>query len=134
MSEKHHLARLQLAIMQVLWDRDECSVSEVQEALKPDRDLAYTTVGTMLAKMEANGQVAHRSEGRSNIYRPVLQRDEVSQTMVTDLATRLFQGDVSQLMCSLLDGSEVSQQELKRLKKLIREREQQLKQEAECDD
>ena len=123
MAEKHHLARLQLAIMQVLWSRGESSVSDVQQALKPDRDLAYTTVGTMLAKMEVNGQVDHRSEGRSNIYRAVIEQNEVSQSMVSDLAERLFHGDVSQLMCSLLDGCDVSSDELARLKKLIREKE-----------
>lgn len=127
MTEKHHLAKLQLAIMQVLWDRGEVTVADVQEALKPDRDLAYTTVGTMLAKMEGNGQVDHRSEGRSNIYRPLVQRNEVSQTMVSDLADRLFRGDVSQLMCSLLDGCDVSPDELARLKKLIRDKEKELK-------
>lgn len=127
MTEKHHLARLQLAIMQVLWDRNEATVAEVQEALKPERDLAYTTVGTMLAKMEANDQVDHRSEGRSNIYRPLIQRHEVSQTMVSDLAERLFHGNVSELMCSLLDGCEVSSDELSRLKKLIRDKEKELR-------
>jgi len=129
MSEKHQLARLQLAIMQVLWDLDEASVSAVQQALRPERDLAYTTVGTMLAKMEANGQVAHRTEGRSNIYRALLPREKVSQSMVADLAERLFRGDVSQLMCSLLDGSDVSPEELTRLKKLIRQKEKELRDE-----
>jgi len=113
--------------MQVLWERGEASVADVQAALKPERDLAYTTVGTMLAKMEVNDQVDHRSEGRSNIYRPLIQRNEVSQTMVTDLADRLFSGDVSQLMCSLLDGCEVSTDELARLKKLIRDKEKELR-------
>jgi len=128
-SEKHQLARLQLAIMQVLWDLDEASVSAVQQALKPDRDLAYTTVGTMLAKMEANGHVSHYTEGRSNIYRALLPRESVSQSMVADLAERLFRGDVSQLMCSLLDGSDVSSEELSQLKKLIRQKEKELRDE-----
>lgn len=127
MTEKYHLARLQLAIMQILWDRKEATVAEVQEALKPARDLAYTTVGTMLAKMEVNGQVDHRSEGRSNIYRPLVQQAEVSHTMVSDLTERLFQGDVSLLMCSLLDGCEVSPDELTRLKKLIRDKEKEIR-------
>jgi predicted transcriptional regulator len=81
----------------------------------------------MLAKMEANDQVDHRSEGRSNIYRPLIQRHEVSQTMISDLAERLFQGNVSELMCSLLDGCEVSSDELSRLKKLIRDKEKELR-------
>ena len=129
MSKKHQLARLQLAIMQVLWDLGEASVSAVQQALKPERDLAYTTVGTMLAKMEANGQVSHDTEGRSNIYRALLPRETVSQSMVADLAERLFRGDVSQLMCSLLDGSDVSSEELSQLKKLIRQKEKELRDE-----
>ena len=82
MSRKHQLAELQLAIMQVLWEQGEATVAAVQGALRPRRELAYTTVGTMLAKMEANGQVAHRSDGRVNIYRPLLHREQVSRSMV----------------------------------------------------
>ncbi|MCA9032852.1 MAG: BlaI/MecI/CopY family transcriptional regulator, partial [Planctomycetaceae bacterium] len=85
MSRRHHLAELQLAIMQVLWDRGESTVSDVRDALNASRPLAYTTVGTMLSKMEANGQVAHRSDGRVNIYYPLLERDEVNRSMLTDL-------------------------------------------------
>lgn len=129
MTEKMQLAPLQLAIMQVVWDRGEATVADVREALLPDRDLAHTTVGTMLSKMEANGQVDHYSEGRSNIYRPLLKKEDVSQTMVSDLADRLFKGDVSQLMCSLLDGCEVSSDELSRLKKLIKAKEKELRDE-----
>lgn len=129
MPRKAHLAELQLAIMQVLWEKSEATVADVRDALQPARKLAYTTVGTMLAKMEANGQVAHRSEGRVNIYRPLLKAHEVSRSMVTDLAQRLFHGDVADLMCSLLSGTDVSQAELNRLKKLIRDKEQELRDE-----
>lgn len=122
MSRRHHLAELQLAIMQVLWDRGESTVSDVRDALNASRPLAYTTVGTMLSKMEANGQVAHRSDGRVNIYYPLLERSEVSRSMLTDLTERLFRGDVSDLLCTLLDGCEVSSEELQRLKQIIAER------------
>ncbi|MEZ5945098.1 MAG: BlaI/MecI/CopY family transcriptional regulator [Planctomycetaceae bacterium] len=122
MSRRHHLAELQLAIMQVLWDRGESTVSDVRDALNASRPLAYTTVGTMLSKMEANGQVAHRSDGRVNIYYPLLERNEVSRSMLTDLTERLFRGDVSDLLCTLLDGCEVSSEELQRLKQIIAER------------
>ncbi|MDA7503859.1 BlaI/MecI/CopY family transcriptional regulator, partial [bacterium] len=86
---KVQLAELQLAIMQVLWEKDEATVAEVREALKPDRSLAHTTVGTMLAKLEASGHVAHRTEGRVNVYRSLLEQEQVSRSMITDLAERL---------------------------------------------
>lgn len=123
MSNKHRLAALQLAIMRVLWDRREATVGEVRDALAPGRILAYTTVGTMLAKMEEKGQVAHRSDGRVNIYRPKIKREQVSRLMVSDLAERLFEGDVTQMMCHLLDSRDVTRQELAELKKLIRQKE-----------
>src|SRR5262245_462296 len=103
MTRKHHLAQLQLAIMHVLWEKGEATVAEVRDALEPSRPLAYTTVGTMLAKLEQRGQVKHRSDGRVNVYRPAVRQDQVSRSMVSDLAVRLFNGDVTQMVCHLLD-------------------------------
>jgi len=123
---KHRLADLQLAIMQVLWDRGEATVSEVQKVLEPSRPLAYTTVGTMLSKLEASGHVTHRVEQRVNVYRANLPRETVSRSMVSDLAQRLCAGDITQLVCHLLDECDVSREELTALKKLIRQKEQEL--------
>ena len=127
MAEKHHLAELQLAIMQVLWDRGEATVAEVRQALCELRPLAHTTVGTMLAKMEKKGQVTHRSDGRVNVYRPSVGRERVSRSMVSDLARRLFAGDVTEMVSHLLDGCEVSDEELARLKDLIRQKQKEAK-------
>lgn len=126
MSKKHHLAELQMAILQVLWNRTEATVAEVREGLAPVRNLAYTTVGTMLTKMENNGQVNHRSDGRVNIYSAAVGPDQVKTTMVSDLASRLFAGNVTDLVCHLLDGCEVSREELAELRKLIRSKEREL--------
>ncbi len=127
MNKKYRLAELQLAIMQVLWEQQEASVGNVRDALESLRSLAYTTVGTMLAKMEAKGLVDHRSDGRVNVYRPVVKREQVRQSMMSDLTERLFQGDVSQMMCHLLDGESVTQEDLAELKRLIRRKERELK-------
>jgi BlaI family penicillinase repressor len=121
------LADLQLAIMQVLWDREEAAVAEVREALEPRHSVAHTTVATMLSRMEADGYVAHRSEGRANIYRPKLGREDAGQSMVSDMAERLFRGDRAQMMTHLLAGSEITPDELARLKKLVRDKESELR-------
>lgn len=122
----HRLADLQLAIMHVLWDKGEATVSEVREALAADRPLAYTTVGTMLTKMEAKGHVTHRVEGRVNVYQPCHKRETVSRSMISDLASRLSRGDVTELVCHLLDECDVTREELTQLKKLIKQKEQEL--------
>ena len=73
------------------------------------------------------GQVTHRSDGRVNIYRAEIQRERVSRSMVTDLAERLFAGDVTQMVCHLLEGCEAGREDLAQLKKLIRQKEQELR-------
>ncbi|MCA9070719.1 MAG: BlaI/MecI/CopY family transcriptional regulator [Planctomycetaceae bacterium] len=127
MTRNHHLAELQLAIMQILWDRGEATVAEVRQTLQPERELAHTTVGTMLAKLEEAGRVTHRSDGRVNIYRPLIKREQVTRSMVSDLAERLFKGDLTEMFCHLLDSQEVTAEEIHRLKKLIRSKERELK-------
>lgn len=127
MTTRHHLAELQLAIMQILWDRGEATVAEVRQALQPERDLAHTTVGTMLAKLEEAGRVAHRSDHRVNVYRPLIEREQVTRSMVSDLAERLFGGDLTEMFCHLLDSTEVTPEEIHRLKTMIRNKERELK-------
>ena len=95
----HKLANLQLAIMNVLWDRKEATIGDVLKSIAHDRPLAYTTVGTMLSRMEQNGQVTHRVENRVNVYRAKLPREKVSRSMISDLAQRLCAGDIPQVVC-----------------------------------
>jgi predicted transcriptional regulator len=122
------LAELQLAIMNVLWDKEEATVAQVRESLEAaNRPLAHTTIATMISRMESEGYLEHRSEGRANIYRPLLHRDAVSREMVTDLASRLFRGDVTQMVAHLLADSEVTPEEIARLKKLVRDKEKEVR-------
>ena len=86
MSKKHRLADLHMAIMQVLWEKGEATVANVRESLLPGRELAYTTVGTMLTKMELKGQLTHRVVARVNVYKPAIKPDQVKRRMLTDLA------------------------------------------------
>jgi predicted transcriptional regulator len=125
MSRKPQLASLQLAIMRILWQKGEATVADVRDLLADEgRELAYTTVATMLAKMERKGQVAHRAEGKAFVFQPLLRQDQVSRSMVADLAQRLFGGDVTLMVSHLLDGCDLSPGELARLKALIRKKEQ----------
>ena len=118
----HRLGDLQLRIMQVLWKQKEASVADVHAALGPESDLAYTTVATMLRKMEARDLVAHREEGRSFVYTAKVQAEDVSRSMADHWVDRLFAGSLPDAVNHLLTTREVSQAELRKLEKLIAER------------
>ncbi len=116
----YRLGDLQFRILRVLWGAGPSSVGEVQESL--EGDLAYTTVATMLRKMEARGLVAHREEGRKFLYQAAVSADEVRRSMADDLVDRFFEGSLSRAVSHLLDNREVSRKELERLERLIRDR------------
>jgi BlaI family penicillinase repressor len=119
METSHHLGDLQLAIMRVLWSRGEATVAEVHETLEPERGLALTTIATMLTKMEKKGVVDHRAEGRRFIFQPLVSEDQVRRSMVADLTSQLFRGDVTALVNHLLSEHEIDARELAQLRKLI---------------
>lgn len=113
------LTELQLAVMRVLWDRTEAPVADVHAALAPDRGLALTTVATILSRLEKAGLVGRRPEGRHFVYRALVSEDEVRRSMVSGLADRLFQGDVTALVSHLLTEAEIADGDLERVRQLI---------------
>lgn len=121
-TSQYHLGDLQLAIMRVLWGRGEATVADVHEALEPERGLALTTIATMLMKMEKKGVVDHRAEGRRFIYRPVVSESQVTRSMVADLTSQLFRGDVTAFVNHLLKEHDIDSSELAQLRKLIEAR------------
>jgi len=117
----HRLGDLQLRIMQILWARAEATVADVHGVLAGERDLAYTTVATMLRKVEARGLVRHQLDGRSFVYRAAVPEEDVSQGMADHLVDRLFEGSLSDMVHHLLRTREVSREELSKLEKMIAE-------------
>ena len=119
MSTRYRLGDLQLAIMRVLWERREAAVTEVHAALEAERGLAPTTIATMLTKMEDKGVVAHRSERRRFLYRPTVSEEAVQREMLAELTERLFLGDVTAVVSTLLAEHDVDREELAALRRLI---------------
>ena len=115
------LGDLQLRIMKVLWRLAQATVAEVHEALSAD-SLAYTTVATMLRKMEARGLVRHHEQDRRFVYEPVVSEHDVHCSMAGDLLDRLFDGSLATAMSHLLETRDVSREELAELERLIRHR------------
>ena len=109
----------QLTVMQVLWSRDEASVTDVQRAMR-GRRLALTTVATMLVRLEQRGLVSHRAEGRQYIYRSRVSPADVRETVTRELLRNLFDGDVTAFVTQLLDSRTLTREEVADLQRLVR--------------
>jgi predicted transcriptional regulator len=118
---RFRLGDLQLRIMRVLWSSGPATVAQVQEHLEGE-PLAYTTVATMLRKMEDRGLVGHRKNQRRFVYRATVSEQDVTRSMADDLVDRVFEGSLADAVSHLLEIREVSREELTRLEQLIRER------------
>ncbi len=89
---------LELEVLKVLWaGGSEFTVAEVQEAMKPYRPLAYTTVLTLLERLYRKAQVSRRKQGRGYSYRPLLERDAALDLALDRLAKDFF-GNSRQLL------------------------------------
>ena len=116
------LGRLELQLMKVIWEKGKATAREVKNALQYERDLAYTTVATMLRKLEEKGFLTHTVDERTFVYKPLIQQEEVSQNVLGDLLERFFDGSRELLVNALIQQKGISAEELERLKALIDER------------
>ena len=114
---------LQLAIMQILWDRKEATLSEIRAALERDRPTAATTVATVLSRLGQAGSISYREGERARVYVPKIPRLELQRSQATSLVDRLFGGRAAELVAHLVRESEIDDEELARLRKLLRKRE-----------
>lgn len=118
-SKPHRLGDLQHRILKVLWEQGDATVADVHTALGGTDAFAYTTIATMLRKMEARHLVRHRSEGRTFIYSAAVAEGDVARGMVDDLIDRVFEGSLAGAVNHLLTTREVSPAELRELEALI---------------
>lgn len=116
------LSELQLSLMRVLWTRGQASTAEVAEALRGERDLAHTTVATLLTRLEKRGLLSSRREGRALLYTPRVSEADVQRSMVGSLVDRLFAGRASALVSHLLEARGVDANELAELQALLKQR------------
>ena len=93
---------LEQAVMDILWSRpSRRSVREVHELLSTDRDLAYTTVMTVLDRLAKKGLLLRNLEGRAWLYAPARSRVEEATAEVLELLQRLTAAERSQLLARL---------------------------------
>jgi predicted transcriptional regulator len=107
-------------VMNVLWRMGSGTVNEVLEELQDP--LAYTTVLTILRTLEKKGHVGHEAEGRAHRYFPLVERDEAREGAVRRLTRKLFSGSPELLMAHLLRERGLSEDQLRKLRKLVEDR------------
>lgn len=122
-SDEIRLGKLELQIMKVVWKMGRATVHDVKETLGKGRKPAYSTILTMMRKIEAKGYLTHDVDNRTYIYRPTISEKDVRQSMLGDILDRVFEGSPALLMNCLVEQKNISSSELEQIKQLIHEAE-----------
>jgi predicted transcriptional regulator len=114
-----HPTELELEILKIVWRDGPLPVRDVRERLAVKRDLAYTSVMTIMNIMVGKKYLTRRKEGPSYVYRPRVTRKATTRRMLKDLVHRAFEGSALAVMVNLLDSADVDAEELRELRQLI---------------
>ncbi|SRR6266508_2041637 len=114
----HSLTPTELEIMSVLWETGPANVQTVQQNLK--RELAYTTVQTILNILHRKGKVRRTLENRAYLYKAVVSRRQVVSHAIGDIVDRLFGGSAESLVMSMLETKHLTPQRLAKLNELLK--------------
>jgi predicted transcriptional regulator len=114
-----HPTDLELEILKVLWSRGPCSVKQIQEGLAPARELAYTTVVTMLTIMVSKALVRKRRLGNGHVYEAVVARHVAGGSMLQELIEKVYDGSTLAVVQSLLDTADIDADELAQIRRLV---------------
>jgi len=115
------LSRLEYEIMEALWDRGEASLREIQESFPAKRRPGYTTIQTMVYRMEDKGIVRRvRKVGNFHLFAPSVTREAAQRRLVDDLLA-LFGGRSQLLMAHLIQGGKLSLEDVQEAERILRQ-------------
>jgi predicted transcriptional regulator len=117
----NRLTDVELEVMHVVWELERGTVRQVHRVLGDRREIAYTTVMTMMNILEEKGYLHKSKEGRAYVYEPVRPKTEVISSMVEDFVTRVFDGSARPLVAGLLKDKRLSKRDLEEIATLIEE-------------
>jgi BlaI family transcriptional regulator, penicillinase repressor len=116
------LTQRELEVMHVFWNLEQATAAEVRDRLADaGRELAYTTVATLIRILTEKGFLEQTNEERPFTYRPVRTFEDVSRGIVGDMVERVFRGSREQLLVRLLEQRRLTSKERAVLEAILRE-------------
>jgi BlaI family transcriptional regulator, penicillinase repressor len=114
------LSKLEFQIMEMLWNKSECSIREIQESFPARTRPAYTTVQTTVNRMEGKEVVQRvRKVGNFHVYAPAISRESAQRRVIDDMLA-LLGGRSQPVMAHLIEAGKLSLDDVKEAERLLR--------------
>ena len=117
------LGDLEVDVMGIVWSLNKATVKDVFEVMYKRRGLAYTTIMTVMNRLAIKGILEQDKTTVPYIYRPLIKRDQMANSMIGEVVDRLLEGSAGAVVSYLIDGGKIKGEEIADLKALIKEKE-----------
>jgi predicted transcriptional regulator len=128
MSGKRHakidkpLTEAELPLMNAIWNLGPCTVKDVLTEVSKERDLAYTSVATIMKILETKGFLKSFKSDKAHTYEALISREEYGSQSLNHLAENIFEGDRSIMVMRLLEAGDLSKKDLEVIRKALNSR------------
>jgi predicted transcriptional regulator len=114
------ISEAELEVLKVLWDNGSATVRALHERLRRQgRRWAYTTVLTLVQRLEAKGYVTSDKSALAHVFRPALTRDKLLRRRLKDLANQLCEGAATPLVLALVEAQRFTSEEINQFRQLL---------------
>ncbi len=120
-TKSNRLTRLELEVMEPLWRLENASIREIQESLPKKKRPEYTTVQTIVYRLEEKGAVERvKKIGNAHIFQPIISRKSAISNFIEDL-TNILSGSSRLIMSHLIESGQITLKDLKDMETVIKE-------------
>jgi BlaI family penicillinase repressor len=106
----------ELEILQIIWEKEQCTVRDVHEVLEKTKDAGYTTTLKLMQIMHDKGLVERDTSAKTHLYKALITREQAQNTALDKIISTVFKGSASQLIMQALSSKKSSKEELDMIK------------------
>lgn len=117
------LGETEMEVLHHVWDLGEATVKDVRKRILKTREVAYTTIMTVMKNLADKGYLKYRKEGVTYVYSPAEEPESVRFNLVKELVKKVFKGSTAELVQTLVQGEKLNEQELNEIRRMIDEME-----------
>jgi predicted transcriptional regulator len=113
------LGETEMEVLHHVWDLGEATVADVRERVLDEREVAYTTIMTVMKKLADKGYLQYHKEGRTYVYAPAQEPNKVQHSLLRRLMESVFEGSPMALVQTLVQHEDLSDEERAEIRQLI---------------
>lgn len=113
------LGETEMEVLNHVWDMGEATVKQVRKRILKKREVAYTTIMTVMKNLAEKGYLKYRKDGVTYVYSPAQKPESVRSNLIKDLMSKVFKGSPKQLVQTLVKSKDLTDKDLADIKDMI---------------